>query len=107
MAQKKVPKRPAPNKRPIAKKPVAEKKYARPEDTPGFGRNIAISVITLFGLLVFFIIWLFFYADSLTVFQNIAVLIVGLLIAIAIWAATWVSWGIKYGCDHECCCGKC
>jgi hypothetical protein len=79
---------------------MPKKKKLRPEETPGFPLRIGISVLTFFGLLAFFVVWLFFYADSFTIYQNIAAIIVGLLVAVAIWAAAWVSWGIKYG---ECC----
>ncbi len=74
-----------------------EKEYERPEDTPGFGLRVAISIISVFGIVGFFIVWLFFFADKFTLYQNVAVGLVAVLAFIAIMAAGWVSWGIKYG----------
>jgi len=74
-----------------------EKEYKRPEDTPGFGLRVAISIISVFGIVGFFIVWLFFFADKFSLYQNVAVGLVAVLAFIAIMAASWASWGIKYG----------
>lgn len=86
------------------KKPAARKAGGKvpPEQTPGFALRIAISILVFFGLLASLVVWLFFYADSFTVFQNIAIVIVMILAAVAVLAAAWVSWGLKYGFDSEC-----
>ena len=63
---------------------------------PGFGLRIGISIISFFALLVFLIIWLFFYAGSFSVLQNIAAVLSGIVIFIAVMAGAWVSWGIRY-----------
>jgi glucan phosphoethanolaminetransferase (alkaline phosphatase superfamily) len=79
---------------------MAEKKKLKPEETPGFVSRIVVSMLVFFGLLIFFIIWLFFYADSFTIFQNVAIILVALLASFAIWGACWISWGMKYGFDE-------
>ncbi len=77
------------------------KEYQRPEDTPGFGLRVAISIISVFGIVAFFIVWLFFFADKFTLYQNVAVFLVAVLAFIAIMGAGWASWGIKYGRKFE------
>ena len=64
--------------------------------TPGFAWRVGVSLLVVFGWLAFVIIWLFFYAGDFDVWQNIAVLLVSIIIGIGILAAAWASWGIKY-----------
>ncbi|PKL66340.1 MAG: hypothetical protein CVV28_11230 [Methanobacteriales archaeon HGW-Methanobacteriales-1] len=40
-------------------------------------------------------LWLFFYAESYSIMQNIAVFIISLVIVGAISVALWVPWGMK------------
>ncbi|HIC91073.1 MAG TPA: hypothetical protein EYP21_03230 [Syntrophaceae bacterium] len=68
-----------------------------PEETPGFAWRVSLSIIVGIGWLVFLILWLFFYASDYTVYQNIAIILVSILIMSAILGASWASWGIKYG----------
>jgi hypothetical protein len=87
-------------------KEAKEKNYKRPEDTPGFASKVSLSIITFFALIVFLVVWLFFYADSFTVYQNLAVVVAAILAFIGIMGAAWAHWGIKYGRqfeDKECC----
>jgi hypothetical protein len=74
--------------------------------TPGFTSRISISILSFFSLVVFLVVWLFFFAGSFTIFQNIAVAIAAFVVFVAVMAAAWVSWGIryaqKYG-DGKCC----
>ena len=52
------------------------------------------------GLLVFLVTWFFFYADSYTIYQNLAVLLASGLLFVGINAASWAPWGMKHhGCD--------
>jgi len=74
-----------------------EKEYERPEDTPGFAWRVSLSIIALFALIAFIVIWLFFYADAFTLYQNVAVTIAAFLVFLAAMGAAWVHWGIKYG----------
>lgn len=61
----------------------------------GMGSRVTVSILTLFGSLIGIIVWLFFYADKFSVYQNIAVVAVAVLGFVAIMGATWASWGIE------------
>ena len=63
----------------------------------GMGWRGAVSIVTFFGSIIAAILWLFFYAGSYNVYQNIAVIVVILLAFIAVMGATWASWGMKQG----------
>lgn len=63
---------------------------------PGYALRVIVSVIVLFGSLIFAIIYVAFFALSFSLFQQIAVILVALLTAIAILAVMWTSWSIKY-----------
>jgi hypothetical protein len=59
--------------------------------------RIALSIVLFFGLIVFIIIWLFFFAGAFNAYQNIAIVIVALLVffgvGAAVWATMWMRWG--------------
>ncbi len=61
--------------------------------------RVVISIIVFFGLLIFSIIYVAFFASTFSLFQKIAVILVAILVAITILGAVWASWGIKY--DRE------
>ena len=63
---------------------------------PGFGLRIGLSIVSFFALIVFLILWLFFYADSFSIPQNLAVVLAAIAIFIGVMAGAWVSWGIRY-----------
>ena len=68
------------------------------QETPhGLAPRVAVSIIVFFGLLIFSIVYVAFFAASYSLFQKIAVILIAILVAIAILGATWASWGIKYG----------
>ena len=67
------------------------------ETPPGMASRVAVSIIVFFGLLIFSIIYVAFFASTFDLFQKIAVILVAILVAIAILGAMWASWGIKYG----------
>ncbi len=64
---------------------------------PGLALRVAISIIVFFGLLIFPIIYVAFFASSYSLIQQIAIIVVALLVGIAILGAMWASWGIKFG----------
>jgi len=64
--------------------------------TGGFSWRVGLSILIVFGWLAFVIIWLFFYADDYDVFQNIAILLVSIIVGIGMLAAIWVTWGLRY-----------
>ena len=65
----------------------------------GMGWRVGVSIVTFFGSMIAVILWLFFYATSFSVYQNIALVVVILLAFIAVMGATWASWGMKQR-DH-------
>ena len=78
-----------------------EKKQKCPE---GMGWRVSVSVSTVFGLLALLGVWLFFYADAYTIYQNLGVVLASGLIFVGINAACWAPWGMKHGeceCHHE------
>ncbi len=74
-------------------KPEIEKDMFR---TPGFAWRVGLSIAVVFGWLAFLVIWLFFYAPSYELLQNIAIFIVSVIVGIGILAAAWATWGIRY-----------
>lgn len=76
---------------------VRRRRTPSPMETPGFGWRVSISILVVFGWVVFLILWLMLYAGAFNVYQNLAIIFVSIIIAIAILAASWASWGIKYG----------
>jgi len=65
----------------------------------GMGWRVGATIITFFGSMIVAILWLFFYAGSFTVYQNIALVVVILMAFIGIMGAIWASWGMKQR-DH-------
>ena len=63
----------------------------------GMGSRVSVSILSFFGLLSFVVVWFFFYADSYSLYQNIAVVIVALLLFLAVNGAVWAPWGMKHG----------
>jgi len=69
----------------------------------GLTSRVVVSIIVFFGLLIFAIIYVAFFASSFNLFQQIAIILIALLVAIAILAVMWTSWGIKYGKEWKGC----
>jgi len=67
------------------------------EMPPGLASRVAVSIAVIFGWLIFLVVWLFFYAGSFTLLENLGIVIVAFLVGIAVLAMAWVSWGMKYG----------
>ncbi len=80
---------------------MRRKKHERMIKIPGLGWRVSLSIIVGCGWLIFLIIWLFFYAGSFNVYQNIAIFLVSILVVGAIMGASWASWGIKYGFEFN------
>jgi protein-S-isoprenylcysteine O-methyltransferase Ste14 len=64
----------------------------RPE---GMGWRVGVSIATFFGSMIAVILWLFFYAGSFSVYQNIALVVMIILAFIGVMGAVWASWGMK------------
>lgn len=63
----------------------------------GLAERVAVSIVVFFGWLIFTLLFLAFFSESYTLFQNLVVVLVVLLIALAILGTMWASWGIKQG----------
>ena len=62
----------------------------------GFKWRIILSIVLPFIAIIFLIIWFWYYAQPYSVWQNIAVILVTLLIIGGILGSLWARWGIKY-----------
>ncbi len=65
------------------------------EVPPGLTLRVVVSIIVFFGLLIFAIIYVAFFASSFSLFQQVAIILVALLVATAILGVMWTTWGIK------------
>lgn len=81
--------------------PQKRRRPPLPMETPGFRWRVSLSIIVVFGWLIFMVLWLMFYAEVFNIYQNLAVILVSILVAIAILAASWAPWGIKYGYKYR------
>lgn len=62
----------------------------------GIMPRVALSIIVVFGWLIFTTIHIAFLAKYFNLFQNIAIFIVASLLGIAILAVTWASWAAEF-----------
>lgn len=70
-------------------------KAAECKKSPGWAS--VLSAIAGIGWLVFLIVWLFFYAGDFSGYQNLAIVIVSILVLAGITGATWAYWGTRFG----------
>ncbi|MDE1851348.1 MAG: hypothetical protein KGH69_01505 [Candidatus Micrarchaeota archaeon] len=63
----------------------------------GMDWRVGLSIIVFFGTVAGAILWLFFYAGSYSIYQNLAAVIVMFLIFVALMGAVWASFGMKQG----------
>jgi hypothetical protein len=64
---------------------------------PGLGWRVALSAIMGVGWILFVVFWLLLYAPGFSFLQNLAIIIVSLLIMAAVLGAAWAPWAIKHG----------
>ncbi len=57
--------------------------------------RIYASIALGLGWLLFLALWLFYYATTYGILQNIAVFIVSIVVVTAIAIAIWVPWAMK------------
>jgi len=67
----------------------------------GFKWRLQLSIIIPLASLVFLIIWFWFYATPFTIWQNIAVILITLLIIGGILGSIWTRWGMKNSWKFE------
>jgi hypothetical protein len=66
-----------------------------PRKMKGFGWRVSTSIITAVGWLSFVVIWLFFYADKYSLYQNIGAVILSLIVFIGINGIVWGTWAMR------------
>ncbi|MFQ6129778.1 MAG: hypothetical protein ACE5OT_03080 [Candidatus Hadarchaeaceae archaeon] len=65
------------------------------EMPPGGAARVAVSIVVGVGWLIFLILFLAFYADGFSIYQNLAIILASLLVMCAILGPMWAHWGIK------------
>ncbi len=65
--------------------------------TGGFKWRVWLSIVLPFAALIFLIVWFWFYAQPYNVWQNIAVMLVTILVIGGVLGSIWARWGIKHG----------
>jgi len=63
----------------------------------GFKWRIITSIILPLVAIIFLITWFWYYAEPFSVWQNIAVLLVSLLLLGGILGVIWTRWSMKHG----------
>jgi hypothetical protein len=61
------------------------------------GWRIPATILTAIFWLAFVIIWLFFFASQYSIWRNIAVLFVSLVITMVVMVIIWVGFGLRMG----------
>jgi len=64
-------------------------------ETRGFGWRVPASILIVMGWLAFVIIWLFFFASDYSIYKNLAILFVSILIGLAVLVSIWVGYGLR------------
>ena len=62
---------------------------------PGL-RMFFASIVVVFGWLLFLGLWLFYYAMSYSILQNIAIFLISLVVAGILLILLWVPWAMKH-----------
>jgi hypothetical protein len=68
---------------------------------PGLSWRVGVTIFGGIGLLIFLLLFLVFYPTNFTTFQNIAVVLVAILVLGAATAALWIPWGMQWGPQAE------
>ncbi len=68
---------------------------------PGFGWRVAVSVISVFGWVIFVLLYFGFWADQFSGLQSAVLILVSILVFIAMNGAAWASWGVRYARAHH------
>lgn len=59
--------------------------------------RIALSIMMGVGWLAFMIVWLFFFADQFSIYRNLAILFLSLVVVGGVLGAAWVGFGLRMG----------
>lgn len=64
---------------------------------PGFRWRVVFSAVTVPAALLLLVAWLYWYAGGYSIYQNIAVFILAVLIAVGPQGGVWAPWGMHHG----------
>lgn len=64
--------------------------------TGGLGWRTAVSIVVVFGWLVFFLLFVAFWAYQFSLFQNIMIFFASVVAGIGILGAMWASYGLRF-----------
>jgi len=67
----------------------------------GFRWRVWLSAFLVIALMGFLVYWFWYLAQGFSLYQNIAIFIVSILIMGGIMGAAWAPWGMKYGSHFE------
>lgn len=62
----------------------------------GMGWRVGVSIVTLFGLVSFLLLYFAFWAGAFVWYQNFAIVVVALLVFVAANGAAWAGWGMRH-----------
>jgi hypothetical protein len=68
---------------------------------PGGAAKAAVSIVVGVGWLIFLILFLVFYAEGFSIYENFAIILASILVTGAIRGPAWAYWGIKIGRTWE------
>lgn len=60
------------------------------------GWRISLSIGMGIGWLIFLIVWLAFYAGDYSVYKNIAIVMMSILVLFLVLGGSWALWGLKH-----------
>lgn len=63
--------------------------------TAGLGWRISTTVLALAGWLAFVILWLSFYASGWSIYQNLGMALISLVVLFGLLGAIWASFGMR------------
>jgi len=67
----------------------------------GMGWRISLSILTAVMWVAFIITWLFFLASDYTIWENLGVLLLSLVVFIGANVGVWVPFGMRYAPENE------
>lgn len=68
----------------------------------GLAWRISTSIVSFFGWLAFFILWLAFYASDYNVYENLAIIILSIVAFVVLNVTVWVPFGLRFaGEEHR------
>jgi hypothetical protein len=75
--------------------PTARERQKKPPTQRPSLKKVCASIVVAFGWLLFLALWLFYDATSFGIVQNIAILLLSLVVAGVILTVLWVPWAMR------------